>query len=174
MIINPYAFAVVAGSAHVITGQTLGTLQNAAGAGVYAAGFRFTVGAATITVTDLGMYKMSGDTGANTLYLFDDAGNILSGSTLSNDQSLAADADGYIYTVLGTPIVLSAATTYRISCLFNTVALNHYYDDNTTVTSTTDITVDNSCYIIPGTPASRGTNAGAGHSYGPCNFKYHL
>lgn len=153
-----------AASSAVITGQSLGTLRNNFSGIV---GFKFTVGAANITVTDLGRWVPSGNSGSHTIYLTDASGTVLASVSVNTSGQPVA----YLYGSI-TPTVLTAAAAY---CIISqeTSSGDQFYDDDTTLTSTADITVTTSCYTTS-VGGSISTSTGGLHSYGPSNFKYHL
>lgn len=158
-----------------ITGQSLSaTLRNDGGS--YWTGFKFTVAGAPITVTHLGRWKASGDSNVHDMQLFSYGTNPapISGGQANVDMSQSADPDGYVYVALVTPQTLSASTVYQIGSQ-EVNGVDHFYQNDTTVTSTAVASVDQGFYYINATPGSGwGWTSGAGTTYGPVSFKYHL
>lgn len=165
MIINPYIFTAPGGvGTPFVTGQTLGTRRN--NGGDYSVGFRLLVGGSGITVVALGRWKDTGDSATHTMGLYDNSFTPI--TSVSVDMSQTADADGYVYASI-TPQVLSASTYYRVMTL-ETSGVDHFYDFNTSVT-TTAVAIASPCYrsLDGGSNGDLGAN---GESYGPVNFKY--
>jgi hypothetical protein len=161
------------GDPHVITGQTPGTLR--ADGGGFATGFQFTVGGASKVITAVGRYKAAGDSASHFVAIYTgSAGAPVTNGSATINMSNAADADGYVYVTLATPITVSASTIYRCMSVEAT-GVDHFYDSDTSVTANAVISVDNGCYDSGGAAGggSTGTTGGANHAYGPVNFKFH-
>jgi hypothetical protein len=141
------------------------TLRNDGGG--YTTGFGFTVGSTGITITHLGRWKASGDSASHTMYIYNSAFSIL--ATVSVNMSNASEADGFVYAVLASSLALSASTLYYCGSV-ETTGVDHFYDYPTQITTTTAATTTGGFYYLGGTSAT-GLD-GAGHSYGPVNFKY--
>lgn len=133
-------------------------------------GFAFTVGAANITVTDIGRWVISGNSGTHLISLCSgtDGGPPTTLASLTVNTS-GATSGAYLYGSI-TPVTLTAGVTYYIfSDELN--GGDFWYDNNDTLTSTADATIIGSRYVSGGNiqAASSGTNG-----YVPPNFKYHL
>lgn len=74
-------------------------------------GAAFTTTGSGLTVLTLGRYMVLGNTGTHTVVIMDMTGTIL-GSVSIN--MTGGTADTFIYTTLGSPLVLSASTQYFI------------------------------------------------------------
>jgi hypothetical protein len=72
-------------------------------------GFNFTVGASSITVTDLGRWVVSGNSLSHTVKIVDTSGTIIVSASINT----AGQPVGFTYTSIA-PTVLIAATTYII------------------------------------------------------------
>jgi hypothetical protein len=167
-LINPYSFAsAIPEGDPVITAIIADTPRNNFGGYV---GFRFDVGAADLNVTQLGRWKISGNSGTRTLEIRDSGGSVV--ATASLDMSLGSAGD-FTFVALGSPVVLSASGTYyMISSEAN--GGDEWHDDITggNITSTADISITYSVYVVgAGVPTS--ANGGA-HSYGRPNFRYYI
>ncbi len=156
-----------------VTGQTIGTPRtNGAGA---VTGFRVTVGAAPITITHVGRYKALANSQTHFVGFFTDGSSPIAGGSALVNMSLSADPDGYVYTALAVPLVLSAGTSYRLMAEEFTAG-DIFYDADTTITTTAVGTVSDGCYDTGGPMGGGATGqiGGANHSYGPVTFKYTL
>lgn len=128
-------------------------------------GFRFTVGSSNITITDLGRWVLSGNSGSHTVRITDVSGTLIV-SAIVNTSGASV---GFVYSSI-TPTVLSAGTDYFIQSL-ETSGADTWYDDagpTGAYTTTSDATLTNSSYSDP--PVTNTAN----RTYGPPNFKYHL
>jgi hypothetical protein len=124
-------------------------------------GFELTVGSTGITVTQLGRWVISGNSGTHTLAIYD-ASCALVVSTTINTSGLSV---GYNYVSI-TPTVLSASTVYYI--MSSETASGDLWYDNETYTSTADGTITHSAF------STCNANNSTGYSYVPVNFKYYL
>jgi len=154
-------------SAPAITSIVADTLRNNYAGWV---GFRFNVGADDLTVTELGRWKVSGNSGSRALEIRNSSGTVVASATL--DMSLGS-AGGFTFVKLGSPVVLSASGTYyMISSEAN--GGDEWHDDvsGMNVTPTTAITVTGSVYSSgSGVPTLATPDV---HSYGRPNFKYYV
>jgi hypothetical protein len=152
-----------------VTGQTLGTARTDGG-GFYL-GFRFTVGASPITITEIGRWVPTvgvAQTQSHTAYISNAAGAIL--SSVSIDASLGTPGT-YQFVALGTPLVLSAATGYGCVCKeFN--GNDTFYGSDTTLTTETVATVNAPVYSDPAGGQALTDDGSGVKSYGPLSFKY--
>jgi hypothetical protein len=128
-------------------------------------GFRFTVGAAGLSVTHLGRWVLSGNSGSHDLFIFED-----DGSTLVATATLATSgkpADDWSYeAVSGGPVALDALTSYYCASQ-EFLSGDSWLNDNTVLTPSALGTVTNSAY---GTPTPMGVSSCANFSFVPPNF----
>ncbi|HLG95329.1 MAG TPA: hypothetical protein VKX49_03340, partial [Bryobacteraceae bacterium] len=110
-----------------ILSLTPGTLRNNFSGWV---GMSVAVGSSPLSVTALGRFVASGNTGTHTLKIVDGNGNDISGaSTQVNTAAFAAG--GFAYGLLPSAIRLSANTTYYILSQ-ETATGDRWYDNDTT------------------------------------------
>jgi len=142
---------------------TLGTART--DGGNYYTGIRITIGAANVTVSELGRYTTAGSSGTHPIYFA-----ALDGTPVVAGSINAAGGANAMLFVSVTPTVLTAGQDYWLLCQEVTGG-DTFYDDNTTITTTAVATVTHSAYVATygGAPM---TNGAAGHSYGPVSFKY--
>lgn len=133
----------------------------------YYVGFSFTVGAAPVTVTHVGVHNHAGNTQTHEVCIVDSSGNIL--ATADVDATLGVD-DEMQYVELASPLVLSAATVY--GCHAEQFAAGDYWGNAMAITTTAD--------IDPTTATFQTTSGGAistntaDFAFGPTSFRYHL
>src|SRR5260221_11228517 len=91
-----------------ITGETLGILYNNTS---NQNGFEFMGGDSPITVTSLGRWVVSGNTGTYTVYLK----SVSDGATLGTAlvKTSGATTGAFMYAAPGTPVRLAAKTSYN-------------------------------------------------------------
>jgi hypothetical protein len=123
-------------------------------------GFELTVGSTGITVTQLGRWVISGNSGTHTLAIYDNSCNLVVSTTI-NTSGLSV---GYNYVSI-TPTVLSASAVYYVFSS-ETNGGDQWYDLEA-YTTTGDGTIKQSY----GTCNTAGTLT---NSYVPVNFKYYL
>lgn len=129
-------------------------------------GFRFTVGASNITVTDLGRWVVSGNSGSHTVKITDASGSILASVSVNT----SGQPVGFLYGSI-TPLVLTSGVTYTIlSEEFN--AGDQWYEVGA-VTPAGDATIEGGSYQLSCSGAPALVYAGT-ESYVTVNFKYHL
>lgn len=150
------------GSGVGVASVGLGTLRNDYGNYV---GIYFTVGAAPITVTEIGRWVVSGN-----LLTHDITIRNLSNTDLGtvNVATLGATAAAYLYGTLGSPVVLSASTKYYILSKEENSGDQWYDSADTTMTLAAQIASGGGGYIAAGSL----TDSSANHVFGPVNFKY--
>lgn len=124
-------------------------------------GMRIVVGASPITITQLGRYVHSGDTGENLpMNLYDSGCSVLATVSVSTSGGTTGT---FVYSAI-TPIVLSAGGTYYLTCTFDGGG-DQWSNNGTTITTTG----------VAGTLASLSSCANSsGQTFGPVTFKYHL
>ena len=122
----------------LITGNgTLGSLRTDSNTTV---GLGFTVGAETITVTQLGAWDEGGNglTASHPVGLFSSGGTLLGSVTVSagtGDTLL----NGYRYATLSSPVALSASTTYVIGAYFTSGGPDAWRQNTTDGVVTSDV-----------------------------------
>lgn len=155
-----------AASTTFVTGQTLGT--DTTGNNGYELGMQIDVQGASITVTHISFYVISGSTGTHTGNIYSDPfGTPVSVASVSlNFTGLS----GWQHVALGSSVVLSASTTYALSGNF-VVSTDHTYNNDTTLTHTAVANVPNSLYR-PGAAGTFGVSGSTDNCYVPMGFKY--
>jgi len=103
-----YSWTGGSGSTTFVTGVTLSSLRNNFSGWI---GFRFAVGSAPITVTQLGRWVVSGNSGNHTVKLIVEAGNDVSGASVTVNTS-GAPAGQFAYATLANALTLTPGTTY--------------------------------------------------------------
>lgn len=151
------------GGTAFVTGQTLGTSRT--DGGDYFTGFKMTIGASNVTVSELGRYTTSGSSGTHSIYIASSDGTIV----VSGSINASAGANAMLF-VSVTPTVLTAGQDYWVLCQ-EVSGGDTFYGDDTTVTTTAVATVTHSAYVATsgGSPT---TNVSGERSYGPVSFKY--
>src|SRR5438477_4185208 len=89
-------------------------------------GFQFTVGAVPMTVSSLGRWVVSGNSGSHTVQLFNADGTAISGGSVTVNTA-GQPAGQFAYTPLANPVTLSANTTYVLMSQ-ETVSGDQWYD----------------------------------------------
>lgn len=150
-----------AASAAFVTGITAGSANNNV---AYAVGMYITVGGAGISVVSLGRWKISGNSLTHVMHVRDSSGTDLGSGTV--DLSTGSNAS-FVYVTLGTPIALSASTSYYI---FSDEANggDQWYWSDTTCTHTAVATVPTAAYYS----GSVNQVSTIDHNWGPVSFKY--
>ena len=157
-----------------VTSETLGTPRTD---GPYYVGCQFTTGAAPLTVTQLGRWTaattVSGSTygETHTLEIIDPAnGNAVVGSVA---LTTAPEESGvFAYRPLSSPVTLAANHAYYLLSS-ETGGADTYYDSNTTLVSTSDVTIDNPEFEQSGTYHMDVSHGGLPNQcYGPVSFIY--
>jgi hypothetical protein len=151
-----------------VTGQTLGSARTDGGG--YYVGFRFTVGAAPITITHIGRWVPTvgaAQSQVHDVYVSSAAGAILEASTIN--AALGTPGE-YQWVELNTPVVCSAATGYGVLCE-EFSGNDTFYNSDTTVTTETDATINRAVYSDPAGGQAL-FDDGAGNAFGPVSFKY--
>ncbi len=143
-----------------ITTQTLGTLRNNFSGLV---GFRFAVNTSSnITVTDLGRWVVSGNSGSHFVGLYNmvGTGTLLTSATVVTSGA----AVGFAYAAC-TPVTLTAGSTYVVQST-ETSGGDQWYDSNTVLTPVSTIGS-----ILSAQFSILSSNGAANNSYGPVSFK---
>lgn len=149
-----------------VTGFTPGTLRSNFTSYV---GMSFDA-AADKTVTALGHYVTSGSTHTHQLTFTDNTGVSLGTCTVDS----TGQPVGYQYCSV-TPFAITNGTTYF---MFSGEASggDDWYDSDTTITTTADITLNGAEYCggtLGANCLSPASGTGSPNSFGPVNFKYH-
>lgn len=167
MIILSGAGSVTTASDPFVTAATIVSTRNNFNGGV---GFRFTVGAAPITVTDLGRWRFTGNANSHTVAIYRNSDQVLM-ATASIDMS-SGTVGQWKYASI-TPVTLAAGITYNIASV-EVSGGDIWGDDNMTgITITAAGTITHSVFESGGAGSFQNNNAGT-RSYVPPNFKYHL
>lgn len=137
-------------------------------------GMRLTVGGAPITVTQLGRYFISGNSGTHTLKIVRASDGVDQGSTSINMSAGAADGLGFKYTALGSPVTLAANTVYYIVSL-EVVGGDQWYGGQGVepiLTTTGVATINSAVYWKTQAGGAWASEGLTGYSFVPVNFKY--
>lgn len=128
----------MAGTPFILT-QSTGTARNDS---TICVGFKFTVGAASITVDSLGRWKISGNSQVHTLRIMSGISTTL---VTTNVDMSTGSTGGFVYASC-TPTVLSASTDYWVFSS-ETNGGDQWYNNDFQVNSTTAFaTVHNAYY----------------------------
>lgn len=127
-------------------------------------GFGFTVGASNITVTKLGRWVVSGNSGTHTLKIVDGSYSTIVSASI-NTSGLSV---GYNFVSCSATVLTAGTTYYMLSGETN--GGDQWYTSGA-VTSLTDATITGSYYA---NGASVNLDVAGSRSYVPVNFKYHL
>jgi|GEM_PF-1605698 len=137
-------------------------------------GTKITVGGSAITVTQLGRYFISGNSGTHTLKIVRASDGVDQGSTSINMSAGAADSLGFKYAALGSPVTLAANTVYYIVSL-EVVGGDQWYGGQgiEPILATTGVaTINSAIYWKTQSGGAWATEGSAGYSFVPVNFKY--
>ena len=154
-------YSPISGTSYVTT-VVLGTLRNDYSGWV---GMQIVVGAAPLTVTNLGRMMAPGNSGTHTLMLSDRTNSLGSVSV----SMVGGTAGQFKYGTLGTPVTLAAGRTYWVLSQ-ETLGGDNWYDMDTKVTTRPDAT-DNAVVWSPGTGVWN-TYAVTNQCFVPVNFLY--
>lgn len=167
MIILSGTGSVVTPSTPFMLTATIGSTRSNHG---NALGFRFTVGASPMTVTDLGRWRFSANTGSHLVKIVEDAVGFATLASVSIDMS-SGTADTWKYAAI-TPFVLSASTDYILAS-DEVNGGDIWGDDNiTSITTTGDATITSSVFQTG--PTAWQSNTGGVKSYIPVNMQYFI
>ena len=124
-------------------------------------------GRGALVVTQLGRWVVSGNTGTHSVKLVDAAtGTDLSGGSVSVNTN-GATAGQYLYAPLANPLPLQPGHSYYLMSQ-ETLGGDQWYDQNTTLTVTSDLTVYNAEWYDGNYHAGNAGSIG----YVPPNFTY--
>ncbi len=149
------------GGTAIITSVTLASLRSDYTGWV---GCKFTVGGTGIVISSLGRWVVSGNSQTHQINLRNAGGDEIAVVTVNTS---GATAGAFLYGSI-TPISLPAGGVYYITSK-ETSGGDQWYDEST-VTATSGITVNNGCYISGQTGIPQ-TNQ-AGKTYVPVNALY--
>lgn len=154
------------GSASFVTGKVLsGNVRNNSNLPL---GMQFTVGSTSITVSQLGRYFISGNTGTHTLQIVKASDKSVV-ATVNIDMSQgSADSLGFKYANLSSPVTLAANTAYYMTS-GETSGGDQWYDYDSTLTTTNAAAVNNAEYYDT---VNWQTAGGTNNCYIPLNFIY--
>jgi hypothetical protein len=125
------ALSVNTTAATYVTAKTLGTLRDNFSGYV---GMKIVVGATPLMVTSLGRITVGGNNGTHTVKLVNASdGTDVPGGAASVAMS-GGTAGQFQYTILGTPVTLTAGSTYYVVSQ-ETAGGDYWYDLDTTVTT---------------------------------------
>jgi hypothetical protein len=128
-------------------------------------GFKFTVGGSSIVISELGRWKISGNSLSHTVYILDNAGSVVVSATVSGGS-----AGGFVYTTIA-DTTLSASTVYY--CMSSeTNGGDQWYDPNGSSWSTfgSGATFNNAVYQV-GAIGQALNDSWTSDPYVPTNFK---
>jgi hypothetical protein len=156
-------------STPIVTGQSLGSTRNNSS---LCLGFEFTAPSSNPpTVTALGRWVVSGNSGSHTLYLGKYVGTTWTTVATVSVNTSGATAATYLYGSV-TPVTLLTSTNYGLfSCELNTG--DSFYDavgTTVTINSAFGASETGAYEANPPTSGNLTQAGGAGHSYGPVNF----
>ena len=154
-----------------ISAQSLGTLRNNFTGCV---GFTFTAAVSPVTVTALGRWVVSGNSGTHVVYLVRTSDDSIVASASVNTSGATPGA--YKYASI-TPTALPAGSTGYILCSAETNAGDQWYDNDTTITtfsSTVAASVDGGAgyTTVPPSAGNAFTNGASPVTYGPVNLLF--
>ncbi len=155
--------AVAGGGQPFVTGQSLGTLRNN-----YTgwAGTELTVGSTALTVSSLGRWVVSGNTGTHSVELVQASNGAVLGTVSVATSGLAP---GFTYATLSAPVTLAANTSYYLLS-YETSGQDQWYNADTTLTPSGVATIPNAEYSVNNGAFNAVASANA--SFGPVNFLY--
>jgi len=130
-------------------------------------GFQFQVGSAPITVTELGRWVVSGNSGNHTVQLFNSNGTPVSGASVTVNTA-GQTAGQFAYSPLNTPLTLAPNTTYAVMSQEVSGGDQWYDYGNTQITLNG---VASGAYAVWAPPFT-GAVGGSGRSYGPVNLRW--
>jgi hypothetical protein len=149
-----------------VTGQTLANLRNDYTGWI---GLKFTVGASSITVRELGRWINSGNNQSHTIKIVNaTTGADVPGASVSVSAS-GAPAAAYRFTVLASPVTLSANTAYYLVSS-ETAGGDQWRHSTTTVSTTPAASCNNPIYWSGTAWVPDGTVANT--AFGPLNLRY--
>lgn len=163
-----FKYQTASSDTSLVTGVgSFDTLRNNSGLSV---GMKITVGGSNIAVTQIGRYFVSGNTGTHTLYIYKVSDNSLVASANVDNSTGTADAGGFKYATLSTPVTLTAGTSYYVLS-GETNGGDQWHDLYSTITSTSAASID--CAVYQTAPTTFNTVGSTGNGYVILNLNYH-
>ncbi|MBV8730437.1 MAG: hypothetical protein JO336_11590, partial [Acidobacteriia bacterium] len=147
-------------------GETLGTARNDYTGWV---GMQVTVGPSPVTVTAIGRFVASGNTGSHTVKIVDAATGLDIPGSLAAVNTLGSPAGTFAYSLLASPVTLAPSSSYYVLTL-ETANADSWYDFDTVVTTASVASLTGPVYGGNGSPYA--IKIAVGHSYGPVDFSY--
>ncbi len=130
-------------------------------------GFRFAVGADSITVTSLGRWVVSGNTGSHAARIVRVSDGVIMASATINTSGATAGA--FAYVALGSSVTLAANTQYYLVTEEVSGGDQWYDDAGLAPVETAVATIETSMWSSDGTTFASNS---ANDSYVPPNFRY--
>ncbi|HXK58589.1 MAG TPA: hypothetical protein PLP42_01725, partial [Acidobacteriota bacterium] len=160
----PLSFKYTTEAQPFVTGQNLSPSQwnNYTGW----KGMKLTVGASPVTVTELGRWVLSGNSGTHTVKLVNSSGAAVGSVSVATS---GAPAGQFKYVALGSPVTLSASQVYYLVSQ-ETSGGDYWWGYTTTLSHTSVATVNNA---VTSSDGASFTNDGATDNCSvPLSFKY--
>jgi hypothetical protein len=134
---------------------------------------QITVGASTVTVTDLGRYVQTGNKQSHALSVIRASDGAQVAAATVNLATAARDSAGFAYAPLATPVTLDAAGTYYIVSAENGGG-DTFEGSSTfpTLAHSSVASIQGGVYRSGSAWVATGTGAGANQGYVPVSFKY--
>jgi RHS repeat-associated protein len=134
-------------------------------------GFQFTVAGTALTVTDLGRWVVSGNSGNHEVKLFYSDGTPIPNASVTVSTA-GKPAGQFAYATLTSPVILAAGTTYAV--MSREYGGGDWWHDyaGTQITLTAAASGAWSVWAYPTPPPYYGDLNGAGKSHGPVGLKY--
>src|SRR6185369_7829096 len=132
-------------------------------------GMQLNVGSSPLIVTSLGRMVASGNTGPHVVKIVDAASGVDVTGGSASIATAGKPAAAFAYSLLPSPVILNANTSYFILSQ-ETQGGDQWYDNDTVTQTTADGVLVGSVYgtSSPYTPLA----GSAGHMYVPVDFKY--
>jgi hypothetical protein len=166
-LIHDLRILVDATDAPFVTGQTLsGTLQNTYNGWL---GFKFTVGNAPITVSQVGRWVVSGNTGTHVVKLVNASTGLDVTGGAATVVTAGAAPGAFQYAALAQPVVLPVNTSYYLVSR-EPAGGDFYYTPATVLQHTGEASITSAAFG-PGSATGWRTYSTSGHSYVPVTFK---
>ena len=134
-------------------------------------GFQFVVGSSPLTVTELGRWVVSGNSGNHEVKLFYSDGTPIPNAAVTVSTA-GKPAGQFAYATLASPVTLTAGTTYAV--MSREYSGGDWWHDyvGTQITLTAAASGAWSVWAYPTPPPYYGDVSGAGKSHGPVGLKY--
>ncbi len=129
-------------------------------------GCKITIGSSPLTITHVGRWVVSGNTGTHRVYIASNLGVIIT-DTLVDVDTLGAPASAFKYVALLNPVVLSSGVEYFL--VSEELSSGDQWHEESVIIHSSDATINFSAY---GDYGGALTTGASGRSYVPPNFKY--